>query len=166
MKKLTKKELKKINRLNNKFEEFSYNDDLGFIAGYTSGGAPFGLTYEEMNKPESNQTITKSLFEKYISDKVEEMRPPEHIRPELDIGYSFEKYTLLINEIRPRWNNPSEIDHLPFVKARFIKSKNHWKLYWMRGNLKWYSYDPNPSVYSIEELFDIINRDEYGCFKG
>jgi hypothetical protein len=38
--------------------EFDNDENFAFIVGYTSGGAPYGLTHEEMNeiKKENNET--------------------------------------------------------------------------------------------------------------
>ncbi|XOV69365.1 MAG: DUF3024 domain-containing protein [Fluviicola sp.] len=52
------------------------------------------------------------------------------------------------------------------AKARFIKASNTWKVYWMRGNLKWYLYEPEAEVNSIHHVLRIIENDNYGCFFG
>lgn len=36
-------------------EEFEFDYDFAFIAGYTEGGAPFGITYEEMEEMEKRE---------------------------------------------------------------------------------------------------------------
>jgi hypothetical protein len=36
------------------------DENFAFIAGYTSGGAPYGLTYEEMAEPEKEKNKTES----------------------------------------------------------------------------------------------------------
>jgi hypothetical protein len=36
------------------------DENVAFIAGYTSGGAPYGLTYEEMAEPEKEKNKTES----------------------------------------------------------------------------------------------------------
>ena len=126
-----------------------------------------GITHFKMkNSNKKTESRDLSIFGSIIKENVENMRPPEHIREQLDIGYTFENNTLEIFEIRPQWNDPSKIQHSPFVKARYIKSKNIWKIYWLRGNLKWYPYDPHPETDSPTSLFEIINKDEHHCFKG
>jgi hypothetical protein len=57
------------------------------------------------------------------------------------------------------------IEH-PVFKATYVKSKHHWKLYWMRGNLKWYRYDPDSTPKTLEEIIDVVRQDEWGCFYG
>lgn len=74
----------------------------------------------------SNQNKTIDFIEAQIKQFVESKRPPHNIRNELDIGYTYVNNTLEIFEIRPRWDNPSEIMHSPLVKARFIKSRKLW----------------------------------------
>jgi hypothetical protein len=163
MNKQTKKELKRIS--SDLSEESDSN--FAFVAGYTSGGAAYGITHEEMEKLNKDDESTDlRISDSIISENIEKMRPAEHIRNQLDIGYTFENNTLQIFEIRPQWNDPSKIQHSPFVKAKFIKSKQIWKIYWLRGNLKWYSYAPHPTTDSLADLFEIINKDDHGCFKG
>ena len=101
-----------------------------------------------------------------IKKEFEKIRPPEQIRQDVDLSYTFEKNTLIINEVRPRWDDPSEITTTPCLKARFIISKNIWNIYWMRSDLKWHSYNPNPEVKSIIDVFKILKDDDYGCFFG
>jgi len=107
-----------------------------------------------------------NFVERQIMDLVEEMRPDETIRKELDIGYTFENNTLEIFEIRPMWNDKSKIMKLEFAKSRYIKSKDLWKIYWMRASGKWELYPSEPEVKSILEVFRVINEDELACFKG
>jgi hypothetical protein len=65
-------------------------------------------------------------------------RPPEEIRPQLDIGWRIERQSVFIYEIRPAWNNPSEIRHYDFAKATYVKMGNYWKVYWLRQDMKWH----------------------------
>jgi hypothetical protein len=106
--------------------------------------------------------ITEAIIKRFI----EKERPPVDIRDKLDIGYSFDGKVLQIFEIRPKWDNPSEIMHSPFAKIRYIKSSNVWKLYWMRASGKWESYQPLPKSTHLEKLLDCITEDHYSCFKG
>ena len=93
-------------------------------------------------------------------------RPPVKIRPKLDLGYEIKGQSVILFEIRPLWNNPSEILHHPYAKATFVLKDNCWKIYWMRGNLKWYPYDPKPIVKTLSEFLKLVEDDEYACFKG
>ncbi|ANQ51699.1 DUF3024 domain-containing protein [Flammeovirga sp. MY04] len=109
---------------------------------------------------------TVSLVEKKISDFVESIRPPHEVRNQVDIGYIFEKNVLEVFERRPRWDNENEFIENSVVRSRFIKSRDLWKIYWKRASGKWESYEPCPEVNTIEEVFKILNEDDYGCFFG
>jgi len=84
---------------------------------------------------DTNKTIdfTDSIIKLFV----EGLRPNEEIRNQLDIGYSFEKNTAEIYEIRPDWQDNSIKNTFPFAKFKYIKSKKVWKLYWMRASGKW-----------------------------
>lgn len=107
------------------------------------------------------------MVEVQLKSFVEAKRPKEEeIRKKLDFGYSWDGQTAVLFEIRPQWNDPTQILDLPFAKLRFIKSSKLWKLYWMRGSGKWVAYNPNPQSATLQPLLDEIGSDEYGCFFG
>lgn len=87
-----------------------------------------------------------SITEKIISTHVEAIRPPVEMREELDIGFSFKNNTLIVFEIRPYFMDKSRKIESPVIKARYIKASKIWKIYWMRGNLKWTLYEPFPAA--------------------
>lgn len=104
--------------------------------------------------------------ERAISEFLTEHRPPQHIRAELDIGCRLEDQSVYIFEIRPKWNNPSEYHELPVAKSTFVREQRIWKIYWMRQDLKWHSYEPNSQVKTIEQVFNVVAEDQYDCFFG
>lgn len=101
-----------------------------------------------------------------MENHIEKIRPPENIRKQLDIGYKIENQSVILTEIRPVWRNPSEYREYGYAKATYVKSKNCWKIFWMRANLKWYPYDPKPTVKTLKEFLKIADEDKYHCFKG
>ena len=106
------------------------------------------------------------FIENQIKTFIEGMRPHKEIRDQLDIGYKYENSVLEIFEIRPHFEIKDKIIYGSFAKTRFIKSRNLWKVYWMRASGKWELYEPNPEVDHIKDFFKIIDEDKYGCFKG
>lgn len=107
------------------------------------------------------------INESTIKNFVESMKPEDpEVRKKLDFGYSYDGKIIEIYEIRPRWDKPEENQTIPFVKIRHYRTKNIWKLYWMRGNLKWELYDPFPSSSHLNKIFEIIQEDKFGCFYG
>lgn len=107
-----------------------------------------------------------SLENKVIKKFLMKKRPPEHIRDKLDIDVRKEGQSILVLELRPRWDNPEEILDLPIAKATYVKSRKIWKIYWKRADLKWHVYDPTPEVTHLSDFLDIVDRDSHGCFWG
>lgn len=101
-------------------------------------------------------------IENFLSRK----RPPEEIRKKVDFGYKIEGQSVFIFEIRPQWNDPTIIHEHAIAKTTFVKSKNKWKVFWVRGDLKWHSYSPKPTVKSIAEFAKLVEEDKHHCFWG
>ena len=104
--------------------------------------------------------------EKLASQYIYAHRPPPHIRSQLDIGFRITEQSLELFEIRPRWDNPSEILEHDFAKTTFVKKTRSWKIYWMRQDLKWHCYEPVPRVASLEEFLSVVSEDAQACFRG
>ena len=104
--------------------------------------------------------------EKLASQYIDKTRPPAHIGAELDIGFRVTDQSLEFFEIRPRWDNPSEILEHSFAKTTFVKKSRTWKIYWMRQDLKWHSYEPAPEVNTLEEVLSVVSEDAFACFRG
>jgi len=93
-------------------------------------------------------------------------RTPDHAKGQLRYEYKINKQDVILVEIRPYWKDPSQILEHAFAKLKYIRSRNIWKLYWMRATGKWHLY--KLSEYS-EDLTDLVNEidiDYYGCFFG
>jgi Protein of unknown function (DUF3024) len=110
--------------------------------------------------------IEQKTFDKAVAAFMEKHRPPEHIRDQLDVGCRLTGQSLTVFEIRPQWNDPSNILEHPLAKATFVKTQNVWKIYWLRGNLKWAAYDPVPTVKTVAAFLDVVDKDEFACFWG
>jgi hypothetical protein len=88
------------------------------------------------------------------------------IRDKLRLEYSVNRHDIEIFEIRPHWRNPDEEIESSVAKIKYLRSSNEWKLYWMRQDLKWHSYEPHSVGKNLEELVDVVDKDEYCCFFG
>ena len=104
--------------------------------------------------------------EKVVGEFVEKRRPPPHIRKELDLGFRIKGQSVEIFEIRPLWNDPEKRIEEAVAKTTYVKTSKEWNVYWQRADLKWHRYEPNPSVKSLEEFLDLVEKDEYACFFG
>ena len=101
-----------------------------------------------------------------MENAIERMRPPEEIRDNLDLGYRIDNQSVILIEIRPKFNDLSIKIELAFAKATFVKSNNKWRIYWKRGNLKWHSYNPEPESKNLHDFLKIVFEDKYHCFFG
>lgn len=107
------------------------------------------------------------ITEVYLKNFVEKIRPEdEEIRKQLDVGYTWDGKIAYLEEIRPDWIDPKIIRHYPFAKIRYYKSREEWNLYWRRANGNWELYEPYPTASNIQELLEVIGKDELGCFFG
>ena len=111
---------------------------------------------------ESDLTKITELVETFVESR----KPPQHIRPELDIGYRITGQSFAIFEIRPRWRQPEITHEIPVAKATYVKSRKVWKLYWMRADLKWHRYTPLPDTKFLQQVLDEIGDDPFCCFWG
>ncbi|MEP7257883.1 MAG: DUF3024 domain-containing protein [Flavitalea sp.] len=102
------------------------------------------------------------VMENYLA----RVRPPQHIQDRLDISYKIENQSIILYEKRPTFQNPTERTETEYAKATYVKSDGKWKVYWIRGNLKWSLYEPNSKVSSLKEFLTIVDEDKYHCFKG
>ncbi len=93
------------------------------------------------------------------------VRPPAEIRPKLDLSYELNGKSVILYEIRPALGAPHEFQHQPFAKATIVKSRNPWKVYWMRASLKWDAYDPKPTVKTVVAFLKLVKENTYPCFK-
>jgi hypothetical protein len=97
---------------------------------------------------------------------MEQRLPPEHIRPQLDIGFTVVGQTVDIFEIRPDWQDKTTIRHSRVARMRYGKTQNEWRLYWMRSDLKWHLYGSDARFKAPLAALVVVDTDSYGCFFG
>ncbi len=105
-------------------------------------------------------------IEKTMAQYLSRHRPPEHIRPQLDIGWRLTGQSVEIFDRRPTWDNPAEILERSFVKITFVRTTRQWKLFWMRQDLRWHGYEPALHNRTLNAAIAEIEADPYGCFGG
>jgi Protein of unknown function (DUF3024) len=91
---------------------------------------------------------------------------PEHLKEQLDFGYAIVGHTVDIFEVRPDWKDKKTTTHTPVARMKYVRTQDEWRLYWMRGNLKWYLYEPAPVHDSLQDALAVVDEDHYGCFFG
>lgn len=112
------------------------------------------------------ETIKTLEIIEAMENFIDKRRPPENIRHKVDLSYKIEDQSIIIYEIRPIFNRPLEIIECGIAKATFVKTKNQWKIFWMRSDLKWHSYPPKPFTESVRSFINIVDKDENHCFWG
>lgn len=115
--------------------------------------------------------MTFSEFEsarygRIVSDFIERIRPPHHLRDKLDLGFRLKQQSVEIFEIRPLWSDPAKKIEAPVAKATYVRKHDVWRIFWQRADLKWHCYEPNPEVDSLEEFLEIVSTDTFACFFG
>lgn len=82
---------------------------------------------EGIQMKDKHLDINYAKVESCVRDK----RPPTEIRHKLDIGFSYDKNTFEIFEVRPVYSSPDPNDYMKssFAKFRYIKTQKIWKLY-------------------------------------
>jgi hypothetical protein len=110
--------------------------------------------------------IERKRVENAAAAFVQKRRPAPHVRPKLDYGFRVSGQSVELFEIRPRWDRPKEKRESSFAKATFVRTKGVWRVYWMRSDLKWHSYEPAPEVSAIDDFLAVVQKDEYACFFG
>ena len=105
------------------------------------------------------------LINNVVGGLCREMNRPE-FKDDLSIVYRVDKQDVIISEKRPAYQRPKEYIETPAAKLKYIKSKKEWRLLWMRGDLKWHSYNPKKNSVNLKDLVAEIRTDPYGCFWG
>lgn len=112
--------------------------------------------------------LLKAKHTAIIEEYVEKMRPSIEIRPKLDIGYRYEKWTLEICEIRPLWTDMESKEKIwyPVAKSKYVKSRKVWRLYWMRASGKWEYLEPLGEQTKLLRVLELIEENPNGFFFG
>ena len=110
--------------------------------------------------------IEVAQVKKALDSLVQTRRPP-HIRSKLDLGHRTSGQSVEIFEIRPAWRGRQHERHESAVaKATFVRSRNLWRVFWQRRDLKWHGYEPASEVRSIDDFLSLVAEDRHGCFFG
>ena len=110
--------------------------------------------------------IERMRCEKALGGFLARRRPPSHVREQVDLSYRIHGLSVEIFEVRLHWLDRTKTTETPVAKATFVRTRNHWKVFWMRRDLKWHGYPPRPTVKTLDALLNLVDRDEHFCFFG
>jgi len=68
--------------------------------------------------------------------------------------------------VRPASLRPGELTGRSIAKLQFVRSRDVWKIFWKRADLKWHGYQPCPEVSTLDAALRVIDKDAYCCFFG
>lgn len=102
-------------------------------------------------------------FKCLVSELIEN-RKEQAIKNGFDLGYKFNNQSIELFEIHPSNYNEQGFFNLSVAKLTYIRTKDIWKIFWMRGSLKWQGYRRNPEVKKLNEALFIISEDEDRLF--
>jgi len=107
-----------------------------------------------------------ALVETKASAYIEAQRPPVELRAQVDLAYRITGQSVEIYETSPDFNDPGQSTERAIAKATWVKSEDHWKIYWQGGDLKWQRYEPMPEVKHFDNFLSAVEDDPQGCFWG
>jgi hypothetical protein len=93
-------------------------------------------------------------------------RPPLHLRGKVREGQRIEGYEIELFLVRPLFFDPAREIEESIAKARYVRSRDVWQVFWQRADMKWHRYAPRPEVKSLEAFLKLVDQDANGCFWG
>ena len=104
--------------------------------------------------------------EKMLDRFLQVHRPPEALRHQVDMGWQLRDQSVELFEIRPVWQDPGRRHKQAFAKATWVRTQRHWRVFWLRADLRWHRYEPAPTVSDLSDFLSLVEQDEYHCFRG
>lgn len=108
----------------------------------------------------------EAQIEDVVGAFIERRRPPPHLRKDLDLGYRISGQSVVIFELRPRWQHREAKIELKIAKATLVRSISAWRVYWQRGDGKWRLLEPTSQVAALEEFVALLDANVHGVFFG
>jgi hypothetical protein len=97
---------------------------------------------------------------------ISKRRPRPAIRDKLDYRADIDGVNVTIVAVRPAYKDATRLVDEPVARTRWIGTRQVWRLYWMRADLKWHRYEPFPESPRIAAVLSEVDSDPHGCFFG
>lgn len=107
--------------------------------------------------------IETQNIKKYVGELCRK-RCPEHLLNKVQFEYRIEGQGVILYEIHPEWDDPTQQTKAPVAKFKYVQTKNQWQLFGQRADRKWDQYQTMVSATDLKELVEEIERDSHGCF--
>lgn len=108
----------------------------------------------------TKKTVEKTLFQ-YCESRI-----PKHIRKKLRLEFSFKGNAVVLFEVRPVWDDPTQNTEGPVAQFKYNQTQNIWTLYWRDRNSKWHIYDRIQPSTKFQDLLGEVDKDPTGIFWG
>ena len=92
--------------------------------------------------------------------------PPPDLRDRLDYRVDINNLECIVSAVRPAFDDKTRRITHPLAKAKWVGTRQVWRLFWMRADLKWHAYEPMPEAKTMKKVMDAIDRDSHCCFFG
>lgn len=76
-----------------------------------------------------------------------------------DVGYKFNNQSIEFFETHPNSDHEQGFFYLHTAKISYVRTQDVWKIYWMRGSLKWQGYLRCPKTKKFNEALFFVNED-------
>ena len=101
-----------------------------------------------------------------VGSFIQRRRPPPKLRAQLDYRANIKGSEVVLVEVRPAYNDKRRTIEHAIAKAKWIGSRKVWRLFWMRADMKWHSYQPMPEARTFKAVMTEVERDLHCCFFG
>ncbi len=93
-------------------------------------------------------------------------RPALHLRDRVREGQRIAGSEVELFLVRPLFRDPTRHTEQSIAKARYVKTRDVWQVFWKRADLKWHRYPPRPEVKTLAAFLKLVDEDANGCFWG
>src|SRR5271157_4131694 len=101
-------------------------------------------------------------IDRTVGDLCRRSSPAEHA-DELRFVYRIDGHAVSIYEERPPRRGSGPWTSHGVARFRFSRASGHWTLFWMRQDLKWHRYEPQPPSADPAALVAVVEADKYGA---
>tara|TARA_R110001583_G_scaffold4077_8_gene24399 strand:- start:16 stop:375 length:360 start_codon:yes stop_codon:yes gene_type:complete len=109
--------------------------------------------------------LEREEFEHLLSERLAN-RKQHAAKKGFDIGYKFNNQSIEFFENHPSTNYERGFWNVHVAKLTYVRTKDVWKIYWMRGSLKWQGYLRCPETKKFNEALFFVNEDLDEIFWG
>ncbi len=97
---------------------------------------------------------------------VDRRQAPLELQDKVRLELEIDGHRVRIWEVRLAWRDPTSIVRIGVAQFTYTRSRDQWKLYWMRADGKWHAWDPAENTGHLDRLVQVVDQDRRGGFWG